>query len=63
MSITDRICVTLISAGMVGMSFAASHLAQARNCEVIIYDTRADIMDSECPVSQPDLPAGCQLGK
>jgi hypothetical protein len=41
----DRICVTLIGAGMIGMSFAASHLTQARNCEVIIYDTRAIIMD------------------
>jgi hypothetical protein len=41
----DRIRVTLIGVGMIGMSFAASHLTQARNCEVIIYDTRANIMD------------------
>ncbi len=39
----DCIGVTLIGAGTIGLSFAASHLTQARNCKVIIYDTRPDI--------------------
>jgi 3-hydroxyacyl-CoA dehydrogenase len=39
----DRIRVTLIGAGTIGLSFAASHLTQARDCQVTIYDTRPDI--------------------
>ncbi|KAH8812225.1 hypothetical protein F5884DRAFT_855524 [Xylogone sp. PMI_703] len=38
-----QINVTLIGAGTIGLSFAASHLGQPRNCTVTIYDTRADI--------------------
>jgi hypothetical protein len=45
LTIMDPLCGTLIGAGTIGLSFAASHLTQARNCEVIIYDTRPDIKD------------------
>ncbi|KAH8819248.1 hypothetical protein F5884DRAFT_760052 [Xylogone sp. PMI_703] len=39
----SQINVTLIGAGIIGLSFAASHLTQPRNCHVTIYDTRTDI--------------------
>jgi hypothetical protein len=42
MSVPKPLCITLIGAGTIGLSFAALHLGQ-EEVEVIIYDTRPDI--------------------
>lgn len=39
----DRFNITLIGVGTIGLSFAASHLTQTRDCWVTVYDTRPDI--------------------
>ena len=43
MSVAKPLRITLIGAGTIGLSFAALHLGQQDNVEVIIYDTRPDI--------------------
>jgi hypothetical protein len=43
MSVAKPLRITLIGAGTIGLSFAALHLGQERNVEVIIFDTRPDI--------------------
>ena len=42
-SVGDRIQVTIIGAGTIGLSFAALHLSQHQNAEVTIHDTRPEL--------------------
>jgi cation diffusion facilitator CzcD-associated flavoprotein CzcO len=39
----EKIRVTIIGAGTIGLSFAALHLSQRPNAEITIYDTRPDL--------------------
>lgn len=39
----EKIRVTIIGAGTIGLSFAALHLSQRPNAEVTIYDTRPEL--------------------
>jgi 3-hydroxyacyl-CoA dehydrogenase len=39
----ETLRITLIGAGTIGLSFAALHLNQADDVEVVVFDTRPDI--------------------
>jgi glycine/D-amino acid oxidase-like deaminating enzyme len=39
----EKIRITIIGAGTIGLSFAALHLSQRPNAEVTIYDTRPEL--------------------
>jgi glycine/D-amino acid oxidase-like deaminating enzyme len=39
----EKIRVTIIGAGTIGLSFAALHLSRRQNVEVTIYDTRQEL--------------------
>ena len=43
MSADKAIRITLIGVGTIGLSFAALHISQNENAEVIIHDTRPNI--------------------
>lgn len=41
--IAEKVRITIIGAGTIGLSFAALHLFQRPNAEVTIYDTRPEL--------------------
>jgi glycine/D-amino acid oxidase-like deaminating enzyme len=43
--LADKVRITIVGAGTIGLSFAALHLSQCQDAEVTIYDPRPGLKD------------------